>query len=106
MVIKYDDWIKKAKDLYGENSDNWEFVCPVCKIKTKAKEWREAKQEGMLAFSCIGRAVGAKINAFEEGKGPCNYAGGGLFALNPIKIVKDDGSSMNVFDFSIEQITS
>jgi len=40
----------------------------------------------MAAFSCIGRLETPATDAFSGKKGPCNYAGGGLFQLNPIYV--------------------
>jgi hypothetical protein len=37
----------------------------------------------------VGRWTGAKREAFSDGQGPCNYAGGGLFKLNPVTVVMD-----------------
>lgn len=35
--------------------------------------------ESAIAFSCIGRWLKTRFEAFTKGKSPCNYAGGGLF---------------------------
>ncbi|MBA9071867.1 hypothetical protein FHR71_005660, partial [Methylobacterium sp. RAS18] len=32
--------------------------------------------------------------------GPCNYAGGGLFKLNPVIVTGPDGSEHAMFDFA------
>lgn len=53
-----------------------------------------------MAFSCIGRWLPEKSEAFSDSPGPCNYAGGGLFRLNPVTIVNADGTESQVFDFA------
>jgi len=42
-------------------------------------------------------------DAFAEGDGPCNYAGGGLFRINPVSI---DGRELGVFEFAAEEVAA
>lgn len=98
--IKYYDWIAEAKKRYGEKANGWTFVCPMCQTKTTVKDWRDANAGDMSAFSCIGRTMAKPRDAFKKGKGPCNYAGGGLFALNPITVIHEDGTKTQAFDFA------
>lgn len=73
--------------LFGEDRWNWRFVCPCCGHVATAKNYKEAgAPEGAVGYSCVGRWSGAKRGALGEGPGPCNYAGGGLFAFGPVKI--------------------
>ena len=100
------EWQNKAKELFGEDSRKWAFVCPVCKHVATAQEWADAgAPEGSIAFSCIGRwpAEGVKTrDAIEgDGDGPCNYAGGGLFQLNPVIVKLEDGQTHKVFQFAV-----
>ena len=98
-AIKHADWVAAAKERYSEDFRNWAFCCPSCGVVTKAAEWIDAGAEGMIAFSCIGRTKKDPNNAFQKGQQPCNYAGGGLFRLNPVK-VDQDGKIHEVFDFA------
>jgi hypothetical protein len=41
-----------------------------------------------------------KKEAFSQDGGPCNYAGGGLFRLNPVTVVDPDGIENHAFDFA------
>lgn len=62
------------------------------KKKTLVSDWVAAGAgEGEIAFSCVGR----RNPAFTD----CDYAGGGLFRLNPIKVVMPDGGISETFDF-------
>jgi hypothetical protein len=102
MEIAHKDWIEEAKKRY-ETSDDIAFKCPSCGHIATVKEWKDAgADEGEIGFSCIGRRIGAKREALDSQskKGPCNYAGGGLIRLNPVKIVFDEGNATSVFDFA------
>ena len=57
--------------------------------------------QGAFAYSCVGRFIGG-CDAFDKKNtpGPCNYAGGGLFRLNPVQVTDDDGRVIELFEFS------
>jgi hypothetical protein len=98
-------WIAEAKQRFGDNSLAWRFVCPSCGHVASVQDWKEAgAPNGAVAFSCIGRYVGdgkaAADNAFKHKGGPCNYTGGGLFRLNPVVVLFDDGEKMEAFEFA------
>lgn len=69
----------------------WRFVCPICGHVAKTADWKAAGAgEGSVAFACVGRWLDSARDAFGgTGPGPCNYTGGGLFALNPITVEVD-----------------
>lgn len=96
------DWKEEGKKLFGPDFMKWKFVCPVCGHVATPQEWIDAgAPEGAVAFSCIGRWLPDSQDALssdEIGKGPCNYAGGGLFPLNPVLI---EGRENRVFEFAI-----
>lgn len=95
------EWKAKAVELFGADSAKWRFVCPCCKHVASVADWEAAgAPEGAIAFSCVGRWSGARREAFTNGVGPCNYAGGGLFALNPIRVTLPDGKTHDVFAFA------
>lgn len=100
--IGHEEWKAKARRLFGDDPLKWRFVCPVCKHVACVDDWRKAgAPEGTVAFSCVGRWLPGSKDAFEKkGKGPCTYAGGGLFRLNPITVVQPDGTEHEVFDFA------
>lgn len=91
--LTFETWRAEGERRFGPDRLQWRFVCPCCGHVASAKEWVDAGGERMVAFSCIGRVTGAKREAFDRYKrpGPCNYAGGGLFALNPVTVLDPDG---------------
>lgn len=96
----HEEWEKEAIGLFGPNTLDWKFVCPACGVATAVREWLEVGAEKQVAFSCIGRSTKAKREAFGgKGPGPCNYAGGGLFRLNPVAVTMKSGEVNTVFEF-------
>lgn len=94
-----DAFFAEATRRFGPDSKNWRFVCPCCGHEAALREWIDADAPNAAGFSCIGRFLpGTPRDAFEgRGKGPCNYAGGGLFRLNPMIVVTPDGIEHNMF---------
>lgn len=90
--ISHAEWKVEAENRFGKNQDDWEFICPVCKRISSIKDWRMAKAPmGAIAYSCVGR--------YDHSEPKCNYAGGGLFQLNPVEV--DFGESkQKVFEFA------
>jgi hypothetical protein len=105
----------EAKKRFGDNPRHWRFVCPVCKTEQgfaefeKRTDIEKAELDSVLGFSCIGRwARGgvadkglmgdSKVSNAPDAIG-CNYAGGGLFKLNPT-VVTWDGSEHRMFAFA------
>lgn len=89
---------------FGTDPMQWRFVCPVCGHVASVEDWQKAgAEENEVAFSCIGRHTEGSKEAFSSKKanakqsGPCNYAGGGLFKLNPMDV---DG--VRYFNFAPE----
>lgn len=97
-----DEWRDEAKRLFGPDPLKWQFVCPICGHVTTVVEWKNAgAPEGAMAYSCIGLWTKARREAFGgEGSGPCNFAGGGLFPLNPVKVIDEQGVIRHVFEFA------
>lgn len=100
--ITLEEWYAKGEELFGKDRKKWKFVCPSCGVVTAVEEWLENDAEGQVAFSCIGRSKGSK-NSIGSEKQPCNYAGGGLFALNPVDVIDEDGKVHSFFDFYVEE---
>jgi hypothetical protein len=92
------DWRAEAMRRFGPDPMLWRFVCPSCGHVTSVKDWRDAgATECEIAFSCVGRHLKKSGDIF--GAAPCNYAGGGLFKLNPQPIIYEDGTTANAFAF-------
>jgi hypothetical protein len=82
------DWYLEGVRRFGEDQGKWRFVCPSCGYVQSVEECRAAGMpEASVAFSCIGRwRADCKGEIFDKQGGPCNYAGGGLFQLNPVHV--------------------
>lgn len=104
------EWNALGESLFGSDRMNWVFVCPVCKTPQSANDYKNngvdlKKHVGMIGFSCIGRVLPAEkrqegiMNPRKKDGTPCNYAGGGLFKLNPIAIIDVAGAEHLLFDF-------
>ena len=94
--IKYDYWIKEGTMKFGENTNNWKFVCPSCGMISQSSDW---KNEAQIAFSCVGRQAQDPGEIFSKTQ-PCNYAGGGLFRLNPVHVKLENGNIRETFEFA------
>lgn len=104
QVMTQAAWVKRARELFGDDQLAWRFVCPSCAHVASVADWKAAgATEGAVAFSCIGRwlpTAEVEGRAFKREGGPCNYTGGGLFKLNPVTVVLPGDHTMQVFDFA------
>lgn len=92
-TITHEEWKAEGVRRFGADQRKWAFVCPSCGHVATVADWIEAgADEGEVAYSCVGRrrGVGGE-KAFKKSGGPCNYAGGGLFKLNPVQVTFGDG---------------
>lgn len=116
-AITVAEWRAEGVRLFGEDMFAWRFVCPCCGHVAKVADWRDAgAPEGAVAFSCVGRWTGGGTGAgfFVAREGdpqkaptvPCNYAGGGLFGLNPVEVIDPDGIHRHVFAFADKVATA
>lgn len=82
------EYFAEAEKRFGKDQMDWAFVCPVCGYRQTARELEKCgAPANAIAFSCIGRWIPNARKAFGgKGPGPCNYAGGGLFAINPVTL--------------------
>lgn len=99
-----DEFQAEATRRFGPDVMQWKFICPVCGHVASVADWQAAgASENEVAFSCVGRHLEGTREAFSSKKanakivGPCNYAGGGLFKLNPMDV---DG--VRYFNFAPE----
>lgn len=99
--LTHAEWTAEGRQRFGKTMD-WRFVCPVCRHAASAADYRAAGAPwGAIGFSCVGRWCEGSRDAFTgSGPGPCNYAGGGLFGLNPVVVVYEDGKEHRVFEFA------
>ncbi len=82
-----EEWKAEGERRFGPDVMRWRFVCPACGHVASVQEWKAVgAPEDVVAYSCVGRWAGADRVAFESGRGPCDYAGGGLFQINPVRI--------------------
>lgn len=113
--MTHKEWLAEAERRFGPDPMKWRFVCPACKHVASVQDWKDAgAPDTAAAVSCVGRwkgcrrdALGLKPEAIErgelppaEGPGPCNYAGYGLFMLNPVMIEHEDGTFTSAFAFA------
>lgn len=84
-----DEYMNEAISRFGEDREQWRFICPSCGHVASAADYKQAgAPEGAVGFSCIGRWLSTSSDAFGgQNSGPCNYAGGGLFNISPVEIV-------------------
>lgn len=104
--VTHQQWLDEARERFGPEAMNWRFVCPSCGHVAAVKDWRAVgAPEGAIAFSCVGRWMEGPVMeigpvAGGPKKGPCNYAGGGLFRMNPVHVTHSNGARHSVFEFA------
>jgi len=104
-TLTHAEWMAEGTRRFGPDYDKWRFVCPVCGFVASVQDWKDVGHPDAVAFSCIGRwrkdGIDALTDGLHKGMGrPCNYAGGGLFKLNPVTVVFDDGIEHRAFEFA------
>lgn len=107
LSMSYTEWVAEGERRFGPDRMEWKFVCPSCGHVACTADWKKAgAPESAVAFSCVGRwlpkpAPGrAFVAASDVPARPCNYAGGGLFKLNPLLVEDLDGGSHRLFAFA------
>ncbi len=109
--IPWEEWMQEGMRRFGPVHDDWKFVCPACGYVASVRDWRMAgAEEGHIAFSCIGRLLPKHLRreAFGTARnnrrpGPCNYAGGGFLACNPV-MVNQGGVVRATFAFAEPEV--
>ncbi len=90
----------EARRRFGDDMEQWKFVCPACGHVASVADWRAAgAPEGAIAFSCIGRYLPGDFDWFRKTK-PCNYTLGGLFKMATGIQVNLDGKPEDFFNFA------
>ena len=106
LTLTHAEWVAMGERLYGADMMDWVFVCPACGYPQTPRDYKAAgAPEGTIGFSCVGRYLpgGQAGDAFGKRRksgAPCNYAGGGLFPLNPITVSFPDGTTTDCFAFA------
>lgn len=97
-------WNAEGEARFGPDRMAWYFTCPMCGNRANARDYHAVNApEGAVGFSCVGRWVKNRPvrKAFGgSGPGPCDYAGGGLFCVNPVIVEKPDGETVTFFEFA------
>jgi hypothetical protein len=109
VTLTHTEWQAEAKRRYS-SSEQIAFTCPVCKHRQTVADYVAAGDTTMrmAGFSCIGRLLPESdtSDAFSGKPGPCSYAGGGLFRLNPILVTFENGTTRETFDFADQSLLS
>ncbi len=96
------EWHAEGVRRFGDDEMKWRFVCPSCGYVASPEDWKSVgAPESEVAFSCLGRHVSTPRQAFGElGQGPCDYAGGGLFRINPVEVQFEGDKVERFFAFA------
>ena len=101
IKMTHAEWEAEAKKRFGDDFMNWAFECPACKHVATVTDYKNAgAKTAAVAQECVGRYLGGRSAMYDEGPGPCDYAGYGLFRLSPIIVVHPDGVEQQVFAFA------
>jgi hypothetical protein len=101
--LTYDEWVVEGTRRFGADRMQWRFVCPSCGYVASGQDWKDAgAPEGAIGYSCVGRYTGSEKKLFDRSGGPCDYAGGGLIGLNPVRVAVG-GKAYDVFAFAGEE---
>lgn len=103
LTMTHAEWLAEGERRFGPDKRQWRFKCPCCGHVATTLDWINAGASAeAIAFSCVGRWSGAKREAFSTTRreGPCDYAGGGLFRLNPVRVTDEEGKEHDVFAFA------
>jgi len=109
--VTIEEWHAEARARFGDDPNKWRFKCPSCgfvqtRLDFLAYGVPRHDVDRRLGFSCIGRSIlqtcrdsSDVVEFMEANRGyGCNYAGGGLFRINPVEVVYLDGIH-EVFDW-------
>ena len=101
--LTYLEWIEEGNRRFGPDRKTWKFICPACGHTQCLNDFiphvSQKTALKMIGFSCVGRVDGHMDTNMGSGQ-PCNYAGGGLFGLNPIEMTFEDGRIGHFFEFA------
>lgn len=98
-----EEFVAKGRQLFGDDKMQWRFECPSCGHVATPQDWKNAgAPDNSVAFSCVGRWLEGTddTHTFRKSGGPCLYAGGGLFRINPLTITRDGREIFHSFAFA------
>lgn len=94
-VIKVADWLKELKSRFGEDSEDWKFVCPSCGHVQSVADFKAIGVDGNKAYcECISRY---KNIDGKTDKKACKYTICGLFLLDHDTVITNVFLPVNVF---------
>lgn len=100
MEFTLDEWRAEGTRRFGDDVMQWRFTCPSCGFVASTQDYKDAGAPATaVGYSCIGRYLDA-CQEMCSAPGPCNYAGGGLFQLNPVTVSFPNGFKTNFFAFA------
>lgn len=89
-VITQEQFMEKAKQLYGEKTSKWKFKCPNCKSEQSANSIREDVENGIKPQRYPDFKIGDEIRPEQECFSPdCNWVAYGLFNSGTLVIIDD-----------------
>lgn len=94
-VIKFADWLKELRSRFGEDDEDWKFVCPSCGHVQSVADFNAIGVDGNKAYyECISRYknIDGKNN-----KKACKYTLCGLFVLDHDMVINNEFLPVNVF---------
>lgn len=102
-TMTHDEWLREGAKRFGDNYDDWKFVCPICRNVAAIGDYKRFKDAGANRSSatqeCLGRYTGAGPKKSEDQK-QCDYALYGLFRFAEIIIILPDGEKSFAFAFA------
>ena len=114
MKYTLQEWLDEGAQRFGEDINNWRFVCPACGRVNIGREFKElGASTNSIYFNCIGRynGKGAKWGGNrKKGEPPpefgCDWSAGGLFATlgNGDSVVNETGEEIDVFAFAAAEV--
>lgn len=94
-VLKVEDWKKELVSRFGENTDNWKFVCPACgHIQTPADFKAIGKDEQLAYTDCIGRYTDT------ADKKACTYTIRGMLKFDHTVVISKYFTPCKVFNIA------
>lgn len=112
ITLSHAAWLAEAERRCEGKFRALRFTCPACGHVQSGQDFLDLgmtpdQAATRAGFSCIGRWLPQCRAAFEDGPGPCNYAGGGLFRIGPVQVVFEEGKEpLWAFDFADDALTS
>ncbi len=89
-VITKEEFISKAKELYGENTNDWIFRCSNCKREQSATSIRAEWDKGIKPKRYPDIKIGDEFRPEQECFSPdCNWVAYGLFNSGILVVIDD-----------------